>query len=448
MSRESEKTIKSIENYLNNLKNSFLEYCSTIDEYGESKDSAVLEKLRVDNKYKTFDINILSIETFFKMMTNGTDKIQNRYYLLLNHNQIDKDILEIIKIDSDIKKHFTDEELLTEIHPFAYNIRNFLFKLISGSYVDSNNDVDVISFVNSLKEEQEYTAFIWLEGLNIPEGKKILKFQTEVPPYDHKQFSSDLSFLNKVMLQTNPQQSMNFEEYAWAKITYKTFKKELIVNDLYRELEIHYSILSLFMNVDLDAKEPIGLLFRSTKGLILNEKASKHLNSLQYRRIYSSVNYSDVEPFINIFTNIIEKDNYSKLEDRLLRSIQLFGLSRLSYKAQIRFLLVVSACDCLLPQHISEMASFIIESENVTRHKTFRLMKELYDKRSKFVHGKADVKICSLDVASIEDIYRKLVKQLLIDVQKYNELEAKYTQGKKDEALNYYFDTYVFNLPR
>ena len=61
---------------------------------------------------------------------------------------------------------------------------------------------------------------------------------------------------------------------------------------------------------------------------------------------------------------------------------------------------------------ISERVAFIVSTDKESRIETYNLVKELYDKRSKIIHGSSE-NIDIKDIKDLQDIVNKVIKNLL-----------------------------------
>lgn len=142
----------------------------------------------------------------------------------------------------------------------------------------------------------------------------------------------------------------------------------------------------------------------------------------------------------------------NRLNQKILQAIYVYGLSRLSRKAEIRFLFLISSFESLLltendrdylGKKISEKTAFLLESDYEKRLELYKLMKNYYGKRSSLIHsGKA--KISDSEVRFLEHIFRAVVLKLLELGMSYTKMEQKAT-SKEQEGVEDYINKLKFS---
>jgi hypothetical protein len=176
------------------------------------------------------------------------------------------------------------------------------------------------------------------------------------------------------------------------------------------------------MNASIDPREMIGAIY-SPNGSI----------TLIGNKIENFFNYSeDLHGFaLTILSDISSKPNPSKLEKKILRGIEIFGLSQSTQNKDIRFIILISALETILltktdkdylSLKLAEKSAFIIEEEGLDRLRIYKLVKGLYGKRSGLVHeGNRDIEVRDLD--KLEDLIRTVIFHLILLSQTYSQME-------------------------
>ena len=341
---------------------------------------------------------------------------------------------ELVKKDKDINKYLNDVEIEKEASNFYSNLKAIPPK----NKEDLKKKVE--GFLNDLKTEKEYTALILLEGLiDLPIGIKLGELEIIPPDLTKKEFQEHLNYLKE-------KQKLNVENCSWAKIIFKSYKTQNIREILFEKLELPFGMLSLIMNKDVDVRDIIGIIYSSNKRIYYLQPSENYSGWSVYRK--------DIfEKPLEKLSNISQKNIPTDLEKKILQAIQIFWLSRLSYKIEIRFLMIVSALESLLLTEkdrdyiglkLSEKTAFLIENEPKRRYELFKIMKKFYTKRSKLVHaGKKDVE--KKDLAIIENIFLNLTLKLLELSQKYTKMEQK-SHEQDQEGVEDYIEFLKFNL--
>lgn len=125
------------------------------------------------------------------------------------------------------------------------------------------------------------------------------------------------------------------------------------------------------------------------------------------------------------------KDERSNLEERILRAIEIFGLSRGHQRNELALLPIVAGFETLLlegrepkSRGIAEKTAFLID-EKSKRLEIYDYMKSLYTKRSKIVHGDDPEAVGDNDIRQMRDIFRALVEKLLELSDEYTKMQRK-----------------------
>ena len=160
------------------------------------------------------------------------------------------------------------------------------------------------------------------------------------------------------------------------------------------------------------------------------------------------------EKYLDILSNITQKSYSTKLEKKILQSLQIYGLSRVTKQIEIRFLLMISAFESLLltkndrdylGKKLSEKTAFLIEEKHNERLYLYKLMKDYYGKRSSLVHGGKN-KIDKSDERTVNEIFEILIFKLLELSKKYDKMEQKYSNRPEEkEGIEDLINEYKFS---
>jgi len=183
----------------------------------------------------------------------------------------------------------------------------------------------------------------------------------------------------------------------------------------YKMLELPFGILSLIMDFDCDVRDCAGIIRSPDISKVMFLEPQNEI------RGWSRYRAEDRAEYLEILSDISLDNKPNRLRQKVLQAIQVFGLSRLSRKPEIRFLLLISSFESLLltkndrdylGKKLSEKTAFLLESEYQKRIDLYKLMKKFYGQRSALVHsGKS--KISDMDVRNLENIFRAVVFRIL-----------------------------------
>jgi hypothetical protein len=317
-------------------------------------------------------------------------------------------ILEDLLKDSDIRKKISKGELKEEI-------RLFLFKLgIEGDQTRENVYQKTSQFIEYLKQTIEYKAAFIIPGIfSLPLGTTFGNF-TIVNP------STDDAIKDHIISQLGDLERY-YETFGWAELKFTTYRTARLNEILIKELERPLSIVSILMNAQIDPRDMIGAIY-SPNGSItfIGNKKENFFN-------YSEELYGLGRA---ILSDISSKSNPSNLERKILRGIEIFGISQTTQNNDIRFIMLISALETILLTNddkdylglkLAEKSAFLIEDEGPKRLKIYKLVKGLYGKRSKLVHeGNRDIEMRDLEL--LEDLIRVVISRLIGLSQTYSQM--------------------------
>lgn len=133
-------------------------------------------------------------------------------------------------------------------------------------------------------------------------------------------------------------------------------------------------------------------------------------------------------------TEILTKARPSELETRLRNSIRLFALAIEAIRPEIRYTLLTTALESMLlikgnylRFKLAEKVAFLLGKDKEQRLKLFQNVKDLYDKRSDFVHQNPKYKpITEDDVTNLWETFTNIFHKLLeLRDQGYTQVEKK-----------------------
>lgn len=357
-------------------------------------------------------------------------------------------IIDEIKIWETITDFLLKEKRISKLHQYID-----VFDEVSNSCIwisvyyekDYSKKKELVSnFINRFLSLKHYESIIFIHGITgLPLGLELGNLEITKSPIDDEKYGSHFKML-KTKSTFKPHTGIDYNNGTFCKIKFDNYLDITTRKKLYSELELPFSILSIYTDYDLDVLNSIGVTCKKDgpicdyfpTGLMIRTEVFDNGN-LEYLKIISC---------------ILSKSKYNQLEDKILKSLRLYGLSRLSYRIEIRFLILVSACESLLltgedrdysTLKISEKTACLIEDDGRAKYDLYLKMKSIYSKRSKIVH-QGDIKIEPEELRFVETIYLKLINKLLIENQKYEEMEKELKD--RSLAFNYFFDKIKFNI--
>ncbi len=342
--------------------------------------------------------------------------------VVVNEEKINPIIDALIK-EPEINKIYTKTELRKEISDFYIGMD------ISPPKTEEELTKRINDFIKSLITIKKYTAYIILRGVfNFPIGLKFKNIKFIKPDLRKKRLIEHIEFLNQHKKIHLPEP----ESWNWIKITFQNHKTIDIREILHSDLELPYAIISLFSQRDLDITDNLGIIYSS-------HKKSYYLEPVKPQNGWSKFREKDFLKTVKRLSYITNKEKETKLEKKILNSLKVFGLSRLSHRIENRFLMIISACESLLLSNndrdylglkLSEKTTFILLKKGEERKKLFDNMKKFYGLRSKLVHM-GESKISSQDLRYLEDIYLNLIIKLVELSKKYEKMEKKSNENDK-----------------
>jgi len=351
------------------------------------------------------------------VIVHGSNEIKALYKI------IEKEIIK--------SKQFEHFELFREIFKFAST-------LIVVSPDDNEFSEKITSFVNELKIEKIYTATIIFRQLcDIPISTKLGDLEIIEPNLSTNGFKDNLELWGISISDEDAKSA------TWGRLSFKSYRTIGIEDILFEKLELPLGILSLIMGVDLDPTKIICIIQSLDVNICSAPVPKEPLRTHRYIP-------EDCGDALKLISDISTESNPSNLKQKILQAIQIFALSRLAHKFEIRFIMVVTSCESLLLSPIdrdylslklSEKTAYLLKTEGEERFELFNRMKIYYGKRSDFIHGKRN-KIKMEDTQYIDHIFKSLVFKLL-------ELSAKYKQMDKNDdgsGVENYLDELKFNL--
>ena len=347
---------------------------------------------------------------------------------IADRDKINK-LVEGVKKDPEISKNYSEQDLYKEVSDFYVNV----------NILPPKNKIElderIIKFIKSLKTKKKYTAYIILRGIfDYPIGLKIGNAKIIKPDLRRKKLMEHIDYLNKnkkLMLQ-NP------SSWNWIKITFESYKTRDIRDILYNELELPYSIISLFSQRGLDVKDNLGIIYSS-------HKRSYFLEPISPQNGWSKFREDVFLKTLKILSKITNKDKKSNLEKKLLNSLKIYGLSRHSRRLENRFLMLISACESLLLSKndrdylgfkLREKTAFLLLKKGDGRRDLYNRMGKFYDMRSRLVHD-GETNMSKDDLMYLEDIYLHLIIKMTQLTKKYSKMEKKSNEKDKHGIEDY-----------
>lgn len=352
---------------------------------------------------------------------------------VVNSDKVDE-IIEVVKQLPDIEKKYSANELYREVSHFVSKFT--LFR--------SKNDKEVKkileTFLTSLEKEKRYEATIVLPGvIGLPVGTKIGHLEIIERNKNDKKLDEHLCFLEE-------RKHLYTENRSHGKIKFKAYTSINVLDVFYKELELPFGILSLITYFDLDVRDCAGIIRSPDVSTVFYLEPHKEIHG------WSRYSADIFSKYLKTLSNISLNKKPNRLQQKILQAIQIFGLSRLSHKSEIRLLLLISSFESLLltendrdylGQKLSEKTSFLLENEYKKRLKLYKLMKELYGKRSGLVHrGKSE--ISDIEVKTLEHLFRNVTIKILDLSKDYTKMEQK-SHEKDREGIEDYINNLRFS---
>jgi len=331
-------------------------------------------------------------------------------------------LLEYCKENREISDKFTERELRDEVSYFISKITLF----------DKPKNEDELEkkfniFMEGLKKEKEYEAYLLLRDLlDFPVGLKIGALEIVDEVKDKKEVLSHIEYLKKKDL-------VYTEGRSWGLVKFNSFRTQGVSEKLYDILELPFGILSLVMDFDLDVKDACGAIYSKEGRIYLLSPNTQPRGWTKYLE-------KAHKKYFDLISDVCNKNKKSKLEQKIVQSIRIYWLSRISEKIEIRFLLTMSSLESLLLTKydrdyiglkLSEKAAFLLERDLDKRIALYKIMKKYYEKRSDLIHS-GQSNINEIDERTLNSIYQSLVFNLLELGRKYSKMEQK--SHEKDEA--------------
>lgn len=319
-----------------------------------------------------------------------------------------------------------DEEVEREVS------RGLLDRLFITDRSDWREETE--KFLAGIKKETEFTALMFIPGVvHLPEGIKIGSLEITDEP-EREEVLEHVEVMEE-------RGKIKLDRGTWARTEFSSSRfYEGVREELYREMELPFSILHLVVSGSVPrAPEIAGGIYSSEvdRTFLLAPEAGG------YTLKFSSFSEELHGDLLKDLSEIAEKDERSKLKERILRAIEIFGLSRGHLRNELALLSVVAGFEALLLQGrepksrgIAEKTAFLIGEEG-KRQELYGYMKGLYSDRSNIIHGDEPVSVSDRDIRHIKDIFRALVRELLDLSEEYNKMQKKTNENGEEGVEDY-----------
>lgn len=331
----------------------------------------------------------------------------------------------------ELKSLFTEDELRREVS-------NFVSKVVASHTEGEELRERITEFSEDLKQEKEYEAILLLNGMiDLPLGTKLGAMEIIRNDESRKELMEHIKYLEEKGV-------ISPHNRSWARVMFKSHRTIDLSEVLYKILELPYSVLSLVTHINLDVRDTIGAIYSSNKNVWFLGTGFKSVEWAKYR--------ADIfGKYMDLFSTISQKGKPTRLEEKIIQAIQVFWLSRLSNRTEIRFLILISAFESLLLTQndrdylglkLAEKTTFLLEKEADKRIKLFKLIKKYYTKRSDLVH-KGVNRITDADDRTAENIFKNLVFKMLDLTTSYKKMEQR-SHDKDKQGIEDYIDSLRF----
>lgn len=344
-------------------------------------------------------------------------------------------IVSFLRQQKELKDIFSIEDLNDEIAVILADA--IVFSKNKDEYVNN-----LFEDIKTLFRDKDYEAIIYLDGLiDLPIGLKIGPLEI----VKEKDLDNKINETFKPF-KKNSRHGHFPRNYSCGKVNFKSFRINTIRTELYELLELPFCVLSLFMGRDLDVKNSFGIIKSSDihQTTILTPPYKGDGGWSKYR--------GDIfGEYMDILSEMTQRKN-SKLEKKILQAIQIFGLSKLSQKTEIRYLMIISSLESLLltkndrdylGTKLAEKTAFLMEENPQKRLDLYKYVKKAYAKRSSLIHGSI-VKITKNEESEVENLFIDLIYKLLILSREYEKMEQKSHENDK-EGIEDYINKLRFN---
>jgi hypothetical protein len=349
---------------------------------------------------------------------------------VIDTNIID-DLTKIFQQDPNISRLFSEQELWSEVSTFYQKL------LIIPSKDDVEFRQRVKEFYQGLSKEKNYTAkFAIPDVYDLPIGIKIANFTVIEPELHDRDLAVHLNYLKE----RNPKLNFNC---SWGELQYKSVRTQSISDILYKELEFPFSILTLMVQKPLDPKETVGAIF-SDQGTVNFVGPFEGGGWTRY--------IHDFDRFLTRLSEISQKKSPSKLERKIIRSLELYWLSQSTQKREIQFILLISTLESLLLTKedrdylglkLAEKTAFLLEMEQDNRIEVYKEIKRFYNLRSELIHS-GSRKIQDSELIRLNGFIKRILFKILDLSILYDQMETKSKEmeidGIEDTLLKMKFE--------
>lgn len=361
---------------------------------------------------------------------------------------------EIEKLFEPIKSKFMSDNFIkanyTEFDIKMILDQSIVFKEPSFEITDKYAETVVQSFFDVTPDDCVYVPLEEINGF--PSGYKIGTC-TIITSEELPQSIKNTIYLSEKHLSKN---NNRCEEVPLSK--YWIYTKLDSVGQMKQREETYYKIdeaLSILRIASFGAGFSCPLFIR--RYYTYNSKICMHRTT--HFDIHSDFPYWDgLNHDVNICNNLFCKENKSTIESAVINALKIFSLHVNATSVEIKFSLVMFALEGLLltdndrdylGKKLSEKSAFLTEKQSADRRKKiYRDMKEMYSKRSNFVHQKKNPKrsdkITFFDLVFVNKIFLKCVEEIL-SLEK-NGTITKFTGSQDgDKSLDYYIENLILS---
>lgn len=334
---------------------------------------------------------------------------------------------EDIKQIPEIAKVYPDNILYREVS--NYLSRLFIHRPKNKS--DFNKSFE--EFLTTLKTEKKYEAIFFIPRIiNLPVGTKIGSLEVINQSTEPDNFQEHIKYLEE---KTN----FTFKDRSIGKFVFNSYSTVNVIEVFQQRLELPFAMLSLLLDFDIDVRDCAGIIHSETIPItFFLEPHNDIFGWYKYNPKYLSED-------LKLLTNLSITKKPSKLLKKVLSSIQIYGLSRLTHKLANRFIFLISSFECLLltkndkdylGKKLAEKTSFLIENEYERRINIYKRMKKFYGKRSDLIHN-GEIDISEKDIKVLESLFRTLVFRILALSNTYEKMEQKSNERDKQGLEDY-----------
>ena len=344
-------------------------------------------------------------------------------------NEAVKEIKAILLTMLTIRKNFDEDDLFDEASELFHEV--IIYRNKGESILDATTD-----YLSYLVRDKTYSGYISFEGCKaVPIGKRL----GCITIVEFNKTSSN--FQEQVQFYEKEQRHYGATTSSCGYFEIKSYQMAGIQKVVRQELSLPCYFLATILGYPVDPSNAIFTietdLYKKKYMGVMPERTPRGASG--YIKEYAA----DFDGFERVSTKPIK----TSLDERILRSISIFGLARMATDTRVSFVLMISAMEGLLltkndndylGTKLAEKIAFLLYSTKEDRLKHFKRIKTAYSKRSGFVHG-SESKIERMDSNYVDFIYREVLSKMFELSSRYSRMEIRQKDTEQegiDDLIN------------